>query len=285
MVVLALLPDGSQLAPIQPSTNYYFLTLSWGESNLTFRKPVRGTSLTDQTVEILLERIKNGVYPAQSQIPPEYQLADEFDVSRATIRSAISVLADRGLVMRRNGVGTFVSQGAALTNPINEAEDFSYMIANNGFKPGVQHIKTHLILAETDIAEILKIEPNQPIVQEYKIFTADEEPVIYCINHMPIWMFDEELLQKIVTRSESTEPLYDFLEERCNQRIEYVLSKIWPDIARNSNFPELPLDPVTPVLVIDEVSYNRDDTPLWYSLEYFPGNLMVLDLVRRRVKR
>ncbi|MDX1521621.1 MAG: GntR family transcriptional regulator [Anaerolineae bacterium] len=251
---------------------------------MTLRKPVRGTSLTDQTVDILIERIRNDVYPPQSQIPPEHHLAAEFSVSRATVRSAISVLADRGLVVRRNGIGTFVSQGASLTNPINEAEDFSYMIANNGFKPGVQHIKTQLVMAEPKIAEALKIEPNQPVFQEYKIFTADEEPVIFCINYMPTWMFDEALLETIVTHPESTEPLYDFLEERCHQRVEYLFSKIWPDIAQNCQFPDLPLEPITPVLVIDEISYNRDDIPLWYSLEYFPGNLMVLDLVRRRVK-
>ncbi len=250
------------------------------------RAPVRGVSLAQQTQEILTERIKNGSYPSHSQIPAENELATEFNVSRATIRTAISTLVERGLLVRRHGVGTFVSQRSGLSNPLNEAVDFNHLIANNGFTPGVQHINPQLLLPAPDIAKALHLDSNQLVLQEYKIFTADNQPVIYCINIMPTWMFDDVLVQEIVTHPEITEPLYDFLERRANQEVEYFIAKIWADIGQNCEFPNGALAPTLPVLVIEEVAHNPQEIPLWYSLEYYPNNNnMSFELVRHRVKK
>lgn len=252
---------------------------------MNYRAPVRGTSLAKQTQEILTERIRSGIYPPQSQIPPENELAAEFNVSRATIRSAISALVERGLVMRRHGVGTFVSQRSDLSNPLNEAVDFNYLIANNGFTPGVKHVGTRLEPPTPEIAKALQIQPNQQVLREYKIFTADTRPVIYCINIMPTWIFDDALVQEILTHPEITEPLYDFLEQRTDQRIDYFIAKIWADTGKNCEFPEMSLEPNSPVLVIEDIAHSPDEVPLWHSLEYYPSdNNMTFELVRRRVR-
>ena len=249
------------------------------------RVPVRGKSLSAQTEEILIERIKNGVYPPQSQIPPENKLAAEFDVSRSTIRTAISTLVERGLLARRHGLGTFVSQRSNLSNPLNEAIDFNYLIANNGFTPAVRYVNTQLVTPKPEIATALNIESDQPALQEYKIFLADDEPVIYCINILPTRLFDEALLQEVVDTPNITEPLYDFLEQRTQHQVEFFIAKVRAEIAQNCIFPELYLDPTVPVLTIEEVAYNSDEAPLCHTLEYFPSNTeMSFELIRRRVR-
>jgi len=251
---------------------------------MSVRAPVRGASLAQQIQEILTERIKNNSYPPQSQIPPEKQLAAEFKVSRATIRSAISALVERGLLMRRHGVGTFVSQRSGLSNPLNEAIDFNHLIANSGFTPGVRHINTQLLSPKPEIAQALRITPEQLVIRDYKIFTANNDPVIYCLNIIPAWIFDEVLLDEILAHPEITAPLYDFLEQRSEQQVEYFIAKIRADTARNCEFPEMSSDPLAPVLVIEEVAHNSDEIPLWYALEYFPNNSMSFELVRRRIR-
>jgi GntR family transcriptional regulator len=253
---------------------------------MNVRVPVRGKSLSAQTEEILIERIKNGVYPPGSQIPPENRLAEEFEVSRSTIRTAISTLAAQGLLVRRHGLGTFVSQRSNLSNPLNEAIDFNHLIANNGFAPAVRYVQTQLVTPKPEIATALNIEPGQPALQEYKVFSADDEPVIYCINILPAHWFDEALLQEIVDTPQITEPLYDFLEQRAQQQINFFIAKVRAEIARNCVFPELSLDPTVPVLTIEEVAYSAEETPLCYTLEYFPSNSgMSFELTRRRVRK
>ena len=255
------------------------------DKEMSPRVPVRGKSLSEQTEEILIERIKNGVYPPRSQIPPENKLAAEFDVSRSTIRTAISTLVERGLLVRRHGLGTFVSQRSSLSNPLNEAIDFNNLIANNGFTPAVRYVRTRLVTPKPEIATVLKIEPGQPALHEYKIFMADDKPVIYCINILPTRLFDEALLQEVVDTPEITEPLYEFLEQRTQQQIEFFVAKVRAQIAQNCVFPELSLDPTVPVLTIEEVAYNPGEAPLCHTLEYFPSNTeMSFELIRRRYR-
>ena len=248
------------------------------------RTPVRSASLAAQTLEILTDRIRRGVYPAGSQVPPEHQLAAEFSVSRATVRSALTALAQQGLVARRHGVGTFVSQLSRLANPLNEAEDFAYMIARGGAAPGVRFVRVAVAQPERAVAEALQLAPGQAVLRSHKIFTADGELVIYCVNSIPTHILGEELTGAAQEDPSTIEPLFDLLEQRCGQRTEYQVARVQPAIARDCDFPELPLAPEHPVLYLDEIGYNADEQPLWHSRSYFPRGKMTFDLIRYRVR-
>jgi GntR family transcriptional regulator len=76
-----------------------------------------GTPMTDsalalplyhQVAGILRQRIEDGSYPVGWRLRSEGELAQEFEVSRATIRQAMGALETEGLVVRRRGRGTFV---------------------------------------------------------------------------------------------------------------------------------------------------------------------------------
>ena len=61
-----------------------------------------------QVREHLVERIRSGEWKPGQLIPNEFEIAAEFGVSQGTARKAISELAAEGLVLRRQGRGTFV---------------------------------------------------------------------------------------------------------------------------------------------------------------------------------
>lgn len=58
--------------------------------------------------ECLVKDIASGKYPVGSLLPPEFQLAETYGVSRHTVREATRKLADIGLISRRPGIGTVV---------------------------------------------------------------------------------------------------------------------------------------------------------------------------------
>ncbi|WP_097459446.1 histidine utilization repressor [Mangrovitalea sediminis] len=66
-----------------------------------------------QIQRYLLERIHSGEWPAHHQIPPEEQLARDFDVSRMTANKAIRDLVQQGYLTRQPGLGTFVTDRKA----------------------------------------------------------------------------------------------------------------------------------------------------------------------------
>lgn len=249
---------------------------------MPLKTPVRNASLADQVLEILVERIRSGMYPPESQLPPENELAAEFNVSRATVRSAIGALAARGLVVRRQGIGTFVSKLSRIANPLNEAADFYGMITSQGFEHGVIFVEASMIPAGPRLADKLQIKPDELVLQTYKIFTADGEPTVYCVNHIAASLFGDTVAEEVIQEPQIIEPLYDFLEQRCNERVEYHIANIRPEIVRNLHFPTLSLPANTPVLIIEEVGYNASERPIWHSFEYYPGKKVTFELVRHR---
>lgn len=245
----------------------------------------RQPPLAQQVQAILTERIRAGVYPAGSQLPPETELAERFDVSRATIRGALSTLAADGLVVRRQGAGTFVTAVPHISNPIHRAIDFQDLIAGFGYTPAVRHVNTARQAAGQELADRLGIEADDPVLVSQKIFLADDRPVIYCVNTLPGELLGPDLIGELLAEPERIEPIYHFLESRCQRRVEYHVARVRAAAAGLCTFAGgLPLDPCEPVLVIDGVAYTAEMVPLFHTYEYHhhPDDLMTLDLVRRR---
>lgn len=63
-----------------------------------------------QLARILRERIRSGQYPAGRKIPAFIALEQEFGLSNMTIRRAVTLLAEEGLVVKVPGRGTFVAE-------------------------------------------------------------------------------------------------------------------------------------------------------------------------------
>lgn len=73
---------------------------------------VKRNGLSDQVIERVRALVANGTYKVGDRLPPEAELCELFDVGRSTIREAMRVLANRGLVDVRHGEGTFVASRA-----------------------------------------------------------------------------------------------------------------------------------------------------------------------------
>lgn len=246
--------------------------------------PVRQASLSQQIVGIIARRISGGNYSPGMQLPPESELAQEFGVSRATIRNALAKLETKGLVRRRQGAGTFVSQLSGITNPLNEVIDFFDLIANFGYEPGFQQVGASVEAADTETAEMLALDAGEELLSVAKVFTADGEPIIFVRNLIPRKVIRYELSAEELLRPGLTEPLFQFLEEACGQHVEYYIASV--QITRASKFGHadlgIEINPDGPALLIDEVAHNRDEKPILRELEFYFDPRIRFDLVRRR---
>ncbi|MCL6415035.1 histidine utilization repressor [Aestuariirhabdus sp. Z084] len=74
------------------------------------------------------EQIEQGVWPVHSKVPSENSLCEQFDVSRMTARRALQELTADGVLMRHQGLGTFVAERkpvGSLLEVRNIADDIS----------------------------------------------------------------------------------------------------------------------------------------------------------------
>jgi GntR family transcriptional regulator len=244
----------------------------------------RQPSLSSQVLELLMDKIRSGAYPPGSLLPPENDLAAEFKVSRATIRSAFDRLEARGLIVRRQGIGTFVRHISSISNPLNQFLDFFDLITQNGYQPGFLQLSAAISKPSPEVAHSLRLEEGMLVLQVEKVFLADGNPIIYCLNHIPVWVFEPVMSREQALQPGATEPFLEFFEQTCGQPITYYVASVGSDVLRNCGPPKIfpKIDALTPALVIDNIGFNRDDRPIHQSIEYHPGNQMDFKLIRSR---
>lgn len=242
---------------------------------------VRNVPLKEQLLDILKARIRSSSYPPESLFPSEADLVAEFSVSRATIRSALAVLEAEGQIVRKHGVGTFVSKISKIKNPINRPMEFTELISSGGFEPGVKNHSTVIIQADDGLASDLSLDGGSQIIRLHKTFTADNEPAITLYTSIPAWLFDGNI-DDVLEHPENTEPFFDFLEERCGQRVEKMVATFWPDNLQNSGFHVEKFDLSAPVLMMEYIAYNHEETPIFHSLQAYLSKHMKFNLIRLR---
>jgi DNA-binding FadR family transcriptional regulator len=128
----------------------------------------------EETVERLGTAIKVGLLPPGSRLPPERELAEQLDISRSTLRQALTALVQSGHLMaaRGRGGGTFVAESPPLTvgGPTPSPERFrdvlDYRVA----------IETGAALLAAERAEPEDLERMREQVEEMKAIGDDFEP-------------------------------------------------------------------------------------------------------------
>ncbi len=247
------------------------------------RELVRQPSLADQVLRILIDRINHGVYPPDSQLPPENLIADELGVSRATIRHAYSMLEERNLIQRRQGIGTFVSKILSIANPLYQYIDFEDRIANHGYQPGFRQLKSTLVETEGEIAQKLDIEPGSLSVQIDKIWTADGQPIIYIVNHIPFWVFENRYSSDEVLQPGMTEPFFQFFNVKCQLQVTHLISSIRPCLVKDCHLPDefASHESGEPILLVEDIGFTSYGRPTFHSLEHLIGIASRFETIRR----
>jgi DNA-binding FadR family transcriptional regulator len=77
-------------------------------------------SLAEEVAEQLRTAITNGNYKVDEQLPTEPELMKQFGVGRSSVREAIRILANSGLLRVQQGVGTFIEASAGITEPFHQ---------------------------------------------------------------------------------------------------------------------------------------------------------------------
>ena len=107
------------------------------QPNIQWDKDARdGTQLAQRVTEHLRKMIMDGVLPPETQLPNEPDLAAFLNISRSTVRSALTILEQGGFIQRRWGVGTFVTKNPPTYDNLSLNSGVTQMIRSSGAEPG-----------------------------------------------------------------------------------------------------------------------------------------------------
>lgn len=137
--------------------------------------PNRNIALYLQVKDILIKRIQEKVWAPNTLIPTEQELMDEFNVSRTTLRQAISILVQDGLLEKRQGKGTIVKSQQLTGN--GRLKGFAEEVAEKGLTPNSKLLRAEF---KTDLyheKSMLNIPEDEEVLVIERIRFADQIPI------------------------------------------------------------------------------------------------------------
>lgn len=126
---------------------------------------------------------------AGDTLPPERSLSEELGVSRMTLRRVLDDLARAGLVIRRQGSGTFVADRTT-AQPLTMTS-FSEHMRAAGLAPSSRTLSFSSQPAGARLGRKLKLSPSDPILHIVRLRLADREPVAIESLHVPASLVPE----------------------------------------------------------------------------------------------
>lgn len=127
--------------------------------------------------------IRTGAIPAGSRLENEISIGLRLGLSRPTVRRAIQELVDKGLVVRRRGIGTQVVQGT-VTRPVELTSLYDDLTAAS-HAPTTHVLTSEVIPAREDVAEKLGVAVGSDVLYLRRQRGADGTPVAVLENYLP----------------------------------------------------------------------------------------------------
>lgn len=207
-----------------------------------------------QIEDELKQRIYLGDYEVGKPIPSERDLSKFFEVSRMTVRQAITNLVTDGLLYREKGKGTYVA-APKLEQPLTGLTSFTEDMLARGLIPSSKLIKFEKKVAPADIARELQLQETDEVYHIVRIRNADDQPMAIERNYLPVKLFPN------LSREEIDKSLYHLIEDDYNLKIGKAIQKMEAALVAKEDSKFLQLEPNAVVLVIIRISSLEDGRP------------------------
>jgi GntR family transcriptional regulator len=229
------------------------------------------TPLYLQARQYLLSLIEDGTFQHGEQLPSEADLAAQLGISRPTLREALHNLEREGIIIRKHGVGTFVSRHIpTLESGLEVLESLNRQAQRLGLETEVVRLVISEREATEEEREVLDLATDDPagVLDVDRVIAIEGEPFAYLKDVVP----QAYLRQKDLGEQFSGSVL-DILLQR--EDVDPVISRTQISAEKaNARLAErLGVSKGTALLKWVGQLYDRDERVLDYSMSYFiPGH-------------
>jgi len=216
-----------------------------------------GTSLHRQLFTVLRDQIVRGQYRMGELIPKEEELCNQFGVSRITVRRALADLEAEGLVEKRQGRGTFVSQELPPARPMATL-GFIETLRQVSDETRVEVLKLERQKARGEIGQFLELEADAPLLHVLRLRRKGEVPVMVTEAWVPY-----ALLGEVDETTLERRALFELLIQN-GVKFERVVQE-FTAIAASPDHARLLQTPVgQPLIRISRLIYDEQQKPVQY---------------------
>ncbi|MGK6320466.1 GntR family transcriptional regulator [Sphingomonas sp. DT-204] len=214
-----------------------------------------------QLQQLIRDAIGGKLLKQGDAIPPERDLALEYDVSRITVRKAIGGLVEEGLLTRRRGAGTFVAE--RVEKSFSKLSSFTEDMAARGRRASSSWISRAPGQVNPEEAMALGLSPGAPVLRFARIRHADDEPMALEFSTIPGYCLSSV---DVVGNS-----LYAALEQAGNRPVR-ALQRLRAVPFGGEHAKMLGVDPGHAGLLIERRAFLRDGRAAEFTRSYYRGD-------------
>jgi len=163
-----------------------------------------------QLKDAIMDYVDVNQLQPNAALPSERELCNMFGVSRLTVRKAIGILIQNGVVFQQPGKGTFVNQ-PKLQQQLLALTSFTEAIKQEGHTPGTQLLDWKVMEGKPSICHSLGLEPFSSIILVRRLRSVDHYPFSLATSYLPY-----DLASKISRNDFQDNSLYGLLEQKCS---------------------------------------------------------------------
>lgn len=232
-------------------------------------------SLRHQIADDLRSRVLTGELTAGSQLPSEPELARTLQVSRGSVRAAIALLEEEGVLRRLHGSGTYVNDRPLLRDDVGRNLSVTEMITATGRRPGALHARAALEPAPSDVAAAFSLPEGTPLSALRRVRTADGRPVVDTTD----WCRPETLAPQELSKLAGGS-IYAALAQR-GISIHHGVATMLPSVADPRLARRLRIPASSLLLTMFQVDSTADGMVALVSLEHYRADAFEISVYRR----
>ena len=213
--------------------------------------------LYQQIQSLLMRSLGQGEWKAGEALPAEPELAQRFKVSQGTVRKALDALTADGLLVRRQGKGTFVATHAEAQVQYR----FLRLMPDQGAREAMQRrfLDFHRLRAPADIARALDLKAGDGVLQLRRLLLAGGTPVVLDDIWLPARLFKGLTAERL---SAYRGPMYGLFEAEFGVQMIRAEEKIRAFAAGETESALLGVAVHAPLLLVERRSFTYADRPV-----------------------
>ena len=242
---------------------------------------IAGPPLPEAIASLLRDAVLRGSLGPNERLPAEPELAERLKVSRATLRHAVSILTQEGLLVRRRGIGTFVSSvpSRVLRGGLTDLTSTTELIRRQGYTPGTEGLETRTSKIPEGAVDVFHQGAEGSFLHITRTRLADGVPVIHCEEFIPYSVLTDTNFKPPPPNAKDWS-LYEALSA-AGITPTVAECRVIPVLADKAIAKRLRLRPGHPVLLLKQVHYAASGEPVLYCENWHNTELIEFQVVRR----
>jgi len=212
----------------------------------------------------------------QLRLPSEDELAEQLEVSRATVRSALLALQKEGKIQRAHGRGTFINRHALMLQAnISQDRPFAALLNELGHNVVVCNVDMRIEQLERDLLEPLELTEIEDACLIERIFMASGKPAVLSIDVVPV-----SYLLDGTENLEGYESVFEFVRRTTGRQVSYSVADIVPVVATARIASGLQVASGVPLILLRHTHIDQDDRPVAFTWAYINDQVLRFSVVR-----